>query len=131
MKRITLGLCALCLLVVSCSREQEKNVVTAYYQGNKYDVIDKGDILDQGKPAHFIRYYSDDPFDEAVLEQDRSDILAIVAMHIDTNKHQRVVMTAVERKGPLFGIMKSREVTKSYSAAEVMTYLPEKEDEDE
>lgn len=112
------------LACVSCDRASEKPVLNVYHNGNEYEIIERGDIIVQGENTHFIRYYSDDPFDKEVQKAELADIYAIVAKHIDTNEHQRIEVTAVEREGRWFGMMERREQTQSISAEEVLKYKP-------
>lgn len=113
------------LMLSGCGRtSDEAPVMTIYHDGNEYNIIENGDTYDNGQPARLIRYYSENPGNEAVLKAERKDLCAIVAKHIDTNKHQRIVIIATEDKGRLFGLLRPREVSESLSAAEVLTYLP-------
>lgn len=108
------------VMVAGCSRVEETPLFIVYQRGNEYEILDRGDTVDTGQPAYFVRYYSGDVADENVLLAERSDLNIIIAKYIDTNKHQRVVITAVERKGRLFGLMKPREISESLSVAEVL-----------
>jgi hypothetical protein len=112
------------LLFVSCSREQKQPVMKVYQGGNEYSVLDRGDTHDEGKPAYFVRYLSADPADDVILKTECADLYAIIAKHLDTNEHQRVVIEAVEQNGRLFGLMKPREVRVSKSAQDVLAYKP-------
>jgi hypothetical protein len=112
------------LLCVSCGQAPEPAVMTVYHGGNEYSILERGDFDDQGLPAYFVRYHSKDPGNEAILKTERADLYAIIAKHIDTNEHQRVVVIAVEEQGRLFGLMKPREVQKVISAQEVLAYKP-------
>ena len=111
-------------LLVSCSQEPEPVTLLVYQGGNEYLILDRGDSYDQGHPAYLVRYYSEDPGDTTVLNAESRDLYAIIAKHIDTNKHERVIIEAVEQKGRLFGIMPQREVRVSKTVEEVMTYTP-------
>lgn len=116
--------CAL-LILSGCGRSSnEAAVMIVYHDGNEYNIIEKVDTYDDGLPAHRIRYYSKDPGNEAVLQAERADLYAIIAKHINTNEHQRVVLIAVEEQGRIFGLMKPQEVSQSLSAEEVLAYKP-------
>jgi len=96
--------------------------MTIYHGGDEYRILARGDTVDDGVPAYFVRYYSKGIADENVLAAEQSDLCALIAKHIDTNKHQRVTITAVECKGRLFGLMEPREVSESLTLAEVLKY---------
>ena len=115
-------LAALLLLCASCSRPIEPTTMKVYQAGNEYTILDRGETFDEGLPAYFVRFYSENPADDAVLAAECKDLYVIIAKHIDTNKHQRVVIEAVEQKGRFFGIMKPREVRLSSSVADVLAY---------
>ena len=119
-----LASCAL-LMLSGCGRSsKESAVMIVYHDGNEYNIIEKIDTYDDGLPAHLIRYYSKDPGNEAVLQAERSDLYAILAKHIDTNKHERIVIVSVEEQGRIFGLMKPREIRESISAQDVLAYKP-------
>jgi hypothetical protein len=112
------------ILCVSCSRPPEAAVIVVYHDGNEYHIVDRGDAQEEGQPAYFVRYYSKDPGNDIVLDAERADLYAIIAKHIDTNEHQRVVLISTEEKGRLFGLMKPREIRVSSSVEEVLVYKP-------
>ena len=112
------------LLCASCDQSPEPAVMIVYHGGNEYSILENGDTVDQGQPARLVRYYSKNPGNASVLKAERADLYAIIAKHIDTNEHHRVVVVSVEEKGRLFGLMKSREVRESVSAEKVLTYKP-------
>ena len=93
--------------------------MTVYHAGQEYRIVERGDTYDQGKPAHYIRYYSEDPTDEEVLKRERQDLCAILAKHIDTNVHHRVILISVEEQGRLFGLLPQREVSIALPAEQV------------
>ena len=98
-------------------------ILTVYEGGNEYSILDRGGTFDAGQAAYLVRYYSKNPGNEAVLEEERSDLCAVIAKHIDTNEFQRAVIIATEEQGPLFGVLKPREVSHSLTAEEVLAYL--------
>ena len=98
-------------------------IMTVYEGGNEYSILDRGGTFDAGQAAYLVRYYSRNPGNEAVLREERSDLCAVIAKHIDTNEFQRAVIIATEKKGPLFGVLKPREVSHSLSAEEVLSHL--------
>jgi hypothetical protein len=112
-------------LLVSCSKEPEPAILMVYHEGNEYSILERGDTYDEGKPAYLVRYLSEDPNNDVIREAECADLYAIVAKHLDTNKHERVVIEAVDQKGRLFGIMAPREVRERKSAEEVLAYKPE------
>ena len=105
------------------ARGPEPAIMTVYEGGNEYSILDRGGSVDEGQPAYLVRYYSENPGNEAVLKEERSDLYAVIAKHIDTNEYQRAVIIATEEKGPLFGVLKPREVSHSLSAEEVLIHL--------
>ena len=109
-------------LLVSCSQEPEPVTLLIYQGGSEYSILDRGDTYDGGRPAYFVRYFSENPGDTTVLNAESRDLCAIIAKHIDTNKHERVIIEAVEQKGRLFGIMPPREVRMSKTVEEVLAY---------
>jgi hypothetical protein len=110
------------LLSVSCSKPNEPAVMNVYHGGNEYRILDRGDTTESGQAAYFVRYWSENPADETIRNAECKDLYAIIAQHIDTNKHQRIVIEAVEEKGRLFGLMKQREVVESKSVETVLNY---------
>lgn len=126
MKWIVLFVAAVALfLTYSCTQRPETAVLLVYQNGNRYEILDKGDLLDGGKPVRFIRYYSEAPFNDAVREREHRDLLTLMARHSDTNMNQQVFITSVERDERLFGLIKPREHIAVYSAEEVMKYAPQ------
>ena len=117
------------ILCASCSRAPEPAVMAVYHDGNEYYIVERGDVSEGGQPAYFVRYYSNDLGNEDALDAERADLYAIIAKHIDTNEHQRVVLIAVEEEGRFFGLMKPREVRNSISAQDVLAYKPAGTDE--
>lgn len=113
------------LVLCSCNRTSEEPVMKVYHGGNEYSVLERGDMEDQGLPAYFVRYFSAGPKDDGVVSAEQTDLSAIVAKHIDTNAHRRVVFVAVGEKGRLFGLMKPAVSTRSVSVEEVMKHKPE------
>ena len=126
MKQMTVIFGIMLLMLVSgCSRTEEPSVLVVYHEGNEYHILNRGDTTDAGYPAYFVRYYSANVAREKILEAERSDLCTIIAKHIDTNKHQRVTVSAVERKGRLFGLMEPREISASLSLEEVLRHHPD------
>jgi hypothetical protein len=121
---ITIAALTVALLSFSCSQAPKPAIMVVYHGGNEYLILDKGSTYNDGAPAYFVRYYSSNPGDQAVLNAEKADLYAIIAKHINTNEHQRAVIIATEEKGRLFGLLKPREVTESLSVERVMTYLP-------
>ena len=125
MKTLSLIAAILCIMAAAgCSREEEPAVMLIYHDGNEYTILDRGDSVENGYPAYFVRYYSENIGDASTLTAEQKDLCTIIAKHIDTNKHQRVMITAVERDGRLFGLLAPREITESMSADEVLKYHP-------
>jgi hypothetical protein len=126
MKRTTHLIIAFATLVLctSCDQAPEPAVMIVYHGGNEYNILENGDTVDQSQTARLVRYYSKNPGNASVLKAERADLYAIIAKHIDTNEHHRVVIISVEEKGRLFGLMKPREVRESVSAEKVLTYKP-------
>ena len=116
---------ALMPLLTACDRTEEPPVLLVYHEGKEYQILDRGDAVEDGQPAYFVRYYSKDIHNEAVLGAERKDLCTIIARHINTNVHQRVLITAVEYRDGSFNLFKPREVTQSWSAGEVLKYRPD------
>ena len=78
--------------------------------------------MEDGELTYFVRYYSQDIRNESVLQTERADLCTIIARHMDTNRHHRVVITAVEQKRRALGLLNPRSLTKRLSPEEVMKY---------
>ena len=111
-------------LLAACSGEQKKPVMIVFHEGNEYSIVDRGDMTVDEEQIYFVRYISTDPANDSVRNRECADLYAIIAKHIDTNTHQRVVITAVDHQGRLFGLIKPREVVESKSVAEVLADHP-------
>lgn len=107
-----------------CSRTEDPAVLLVYHEGREYQILDRGDAVDQGEPAYFVRYYTQDMRDEDVRQAEQKDLLSIIARHIDTNEHRRVTITAVDPNERLFGLLAPREDTVSLPVQEVLQYHP-------
>jgi hypothetical protein len=116
---------ALVVLLTACDRTEEPPVLLVYHEGKEYQILDRGDAMEDGQLTYFVRYYSKDIHDEAVLGAERRDLCTIIARHINTNVHQRVLITAVEHKDGSFRLFNPREITESWSAGEVLKYRPD------
>ena len=110
----------LVIILAACSGEQKKPVMIVFHDGNEYSIVDRGDRTVGEEQIYFVRYISTDSANDAVRNRECADLYAIIAKHIDTNVHQRVVITAVDHQGRLFGLIKPREVVESKSVAEVL-----------
>jgi hypothetical protein len=110
----------LVVMLAACSGEQKKPVMIVFHEGNEYSIVDRGDMTIDEEQIYFVRYISTDPANDSVRSRECADLYAIIAKHIDTNTHQRVIITAVDHQGRLFGLIKPREVVESKSAAEVL-----------
>ena len=121
--KLFISLALWCL--VACKPAGEGAVLIVYHDGNQYEILERGDMVDSGVPAYFVRFRSEDPFDASVRGEERGDILAIVAKHIDTNKHHRVVLIAEEKKGPWFGLLTPRAHTESWLSEQVLEFAPD------
>ena len=114
----------LVILLAACSGEQKKPVMIVYHEGKEYSIVDRGDMTIDEEQIYFVRYISKDPVNDSVRSRECADLYAIIAKHIDTNTHQRVIITAVDHQGRLFGLIKPREVVESKSVAEVLADNP-------
>ena len=112
------------IMLAACSGEQKKHVMIVYHDGNEYSIVDRGDMTIDEEQIYFVRYISTDSANDSVRSRECADLYAIIAKHIDTNTHQRVVITAVDHQGRLFGLIKPREVVDSKSVAEVLADHP-------
>lgn len=110
----------LVVMLAACSGEQKKPVMIVFHEGNEYSIVDRGDMTIDEEQIYFVRYISTDPANDSVRSRECADLYAIIAKHIDTNTHQRVIITAVDHQGRLFGLIKPREVVESKSVAEVL-----------
>jgi hypothetical protein len=115
----------LMLLTAACKRADESPVLLLYHEGTEYRILDRGTAEQDGIPTYFVRYYSRDLHDEDVLQAERRDLLTIVARHVNTNVHRRVLVTAVENKSGFLRFIKPHEITQSFSVEEVREILSE------
>ena len=128
MKRtIHLATVVMLLFLCACSEQVQEPIMKVYHGGHEYTILEKGDTEDNGKLAYYIRYLSRDPLNETVREAEFFDLYSIIAKHVDSNEHQRVVIEAVDHRGKKFGLFKARVYRDSKSVQDVLVYKVEKE----
>ena len=109
------------MLSAGCSRK-EPPVLLLYHGGREYQILDRGSTVSNGELTYFVRYYSQDIRNESVLQAERADLCTIIARHMGTQIHHSVMITAVEQKRRVLGLLNPRSLTERLSMQEVMKY---------